>query len=346
MKNNLLEIYKNIYSLDKLNSKLIDGKDPLVSFILFDSNNRYYTLKNNTLISYSSLLSKNILYYIKDLEIKYEIKIVNYFPLCFINNNCVLMACKIDNVNNDNFYECNSSKEYKKIIDILKDKAIFYADNYADEIYTVEKYHRRYEFYKKYIKRYLLTDKRRKKSEFIGLVKDMIGKDNNSIIDVSCGDNEDIFGVSSNAQLVVGNDINLYQIKKVNNIFNDYIFTNNNLLNLPFKEKIFDVSYCKNTLHHLDNKDEMNKTFKYLQKISNKIIIIDIENPKKVGGLPEFLNRNLYIRYLKDAGRNFLTYDEFKDVINTNFDKSYNIKYSVFENILGKYMIAEIENRK
>ena len=342
MKNNLIDTYKKIYDLDKINIKDINVDDGVL-FILFDAKGNYYVLNEDKPIIYSSLLSNNLLYYIKDIEIKYDVKIYNYIPLCFTCNNSLIIACKIDNTNS-NFIPCDE-KKYNHIINLLKEKAVYYSDEFSDEIYLVEKYYKRYEFYRKYIKRFILTEKRRKKKEFLDLIKTLIGHDYKTIIDVTCGDNEDIFKVSSNAELVVGNDINLYQLNKVNKDYNNVYYTNNNLLDFPYKDNSFDVSYCKNTLHHLNGNGELKKAFDSLYSISKKIIIIEIEDPKKVGGLSKFLNKNLYTKYLKDAGKSFLSFDEFKSSIDESFSKKCNIEYSSFENVLGQYMIAVIEKR-
>ena len=75
------------------------------------------------------------------------------------------------------------------------------------------------------------------------------------------------------------------------------------------------------------------------------ILHIEIENPKVTGGLPKILNKYLYTKYLKDAGKEFLNFEIFKEIIDQNFNDKSNVSYLTFENILGKHMIAVIEKR-
>ena len=75
------------------------------------------------------------------------------------------------------------------------------------------------------------------------------------------------------------------------------------------------------------------------------MIVVEIEDPKITGGMPRFLNKYLYIKYLKDAGKKFLSFCKFKSLIDNKFSDKANISYLTFENILGKYMIAVIEKR-
>ena len=47
--------------------------------------------------------------------------------------------------------------------------------------------------------------------------------------------------------------------------------------------------------------------------------------------------------YLKDVGGAYLSEAEFKVIINDVFKNIANIKFSKFDNIMGRYLIAEIE---
>ena len=58
------------------------------------------------------------------------------------------------------------------------------------------------------------------------------------------------------------------------------------------------------------------------------------------------VNPTLNIKYLKDVGGAYLSYEQFCLIINNTFSSKYNIKYQVFENIMGKYMIAIIEKKE
>ena len=240
-----------------------------------------------------------------NIEKIYKVKIYNFFPVCFVNNNSMLFACKIK-------YPSNCLTKYKKdntdineFSDLIKKQIKYYSDDYDDERLLLERYSNRYRVYQNFIKRYFLTEKRRRKKEYLDLLKTLVGNEVKSIIDVSCGDNADIFKISNNIDLVVGNDINLY---------------------------------------HVRNK-ELNEALENLYKVSKKMIIVEIEDPKITGGMPRFLNKYLYIKYLKDAGKKFLSFYKFKTTIDEKFSDKANISYLTFENILGKYMIAIIEKR-
>ena len=337
---NGIKIYKEIYNLQTINLSYI--KENSISFIFFDNDN-YYLNKDNSFISYSSYLSLNIVYLIENIEKIYGLVIYNFFPICFTKNNSIVFACKIRE-KNTKIKVCDK-KKINKIISLIDSKKEYYSDEYDDERLLIEKYSHRYKIYHNFIKKYIINEKRRKKSEYLNLIANLINCKSNNIIDVSCGDNDDIFKICKDKDLVVGNDINFYVIKKAEEKYKNVLFTNNNILNLDYNNSFFDISYCKNTLHHLKNTNEINLALNNLYKISNKIIIVEIENPKVTGGLPKILNKYLYTKYLKDAGKEFLNFEIFKEIIDQNFNDKSNVSYLTFENILGKYMIAVIEKR-
>ena len=199
----------------------------------------------------------------------------------------------------------------------------------------------------KNIKRFFLTEKKRRKAEFKKIIDELIPAAK-SIIDISCGDNSDIFDLCKKKKfnIIVGNDIGLNYLKSIN--MNGIIFTNENVELNKFKPTSFDVSYCKNTLHHMNNLTNINNMLEFLKEISDDIIIIEIENPCIKGGLPKFLNKYLYGFFLKDVGKCYLNYKQFKTIIEKKFNKivDYEISYSKFENVLGNYMIAKISRRR
>ena len=203
-----------------------------------------------------------------------------------------------------------------------------------------QKYIKRYIFHEKYIKKYILTETKRKKKEFSELLKSLLPS-KQSIIDVSCGDNSDIFKIaeSKNYSTIVGNDIclNYLYTHKDSNV----ICTNDDVELNKIKSNSYDVSFCKNTLHHMNNLTNINKMLKFLDKISNEIIIVEISNPKEYKGLPKFLNKYLYTKFLRDVGNCYLNEEQFKNIISNRF-KEHTIKYCTFTNILGTYMIAKI----
>ena len=197
------------------------------------------------------------------------------------------------------------------------------------------------------MKKYILTEKRKKRLEFTKIIKNAISEAS-SIIDVSCGEDKFIFNLSRELEmnLVVGNDISWSQIELLNDKYQEVIFTNHNAASLPFINKVFDVAYCSNTLHHMPNKKTLINLLNSMERIAKKLVIVEIENPSIVGGFPKFLNKYWYIKYLKDVGGAYLSEQQFRLIINNTFSKKYDIKFQIFENIMGRYMIAIIESGK
>lgn len=106
----------------------------------------------------------------------------------------------------------------KKVVEIFKDRFDDIMRKTGNcfqdaEVSTNEKYRNRYKFHNDFIKKYILTEKRKKKAEFTELIKNNI-KDASSIIDVSCGEDKFIFNLSRDLgiNLAVGNDISWSQI--------------------------------------------------------------------------------------------------------------------------------------
>lgn len=268
----------------------------------------------------------------------------------YIIDNKELTGSFID-INDDEFYYINRLAS-KKVVEIFKNRfseIISKTDNcFQDvEVSTNEKYKSRYRIHNNIVKRYILTEKRKKKKEFTERITKIIGNPS-SIIDVSCGDDKFIFDLSRNLEinLVVGNDISWSQIESLNDQYQEVIFTNHNASSLPFVDKVFDVAYCSNTLHHMPNKKALISLLNSMEKIAKKLIIVEIENPVIVGGFAKLLNKYWYIKYLKDVGGAYLSEQQFHLIINNNFSKKYNIEFQTFENIMGRYMIAVVEEKE
>ena len=188
------------------------------------------------------------------------------------------------------------------------------------------------------MKRFILTNKRKKKEEWTKLIKQKIGEVS-SIIDISCGEDQFIFNLArkDNIPLCVGNDISWSQIESLNKKFKEVIFTNHNASVLLFKENIFDVSYCSNTLHHMPSKKVLINMLESMFKVAKKVIIVEIEDPKVTGGFPKLLNKYWFGTFLKDVGRAYLSAKDFNVIINNTFKgkelnkivKSENKKYVI-----------------
>ena len=147
-----------------------------------------------------------------------------------------------------------------------------------------------------------------------------------------------------NYDVIVGNDICLNYLGGREN--KDIIYTNDDAVSNQVKENAYDDVYCKNTLHHMNDISGIKNILAHLNKISNdEILIIEICNPKESGGLPRFLNKWLYVKFLKDVGDCFLNESQFRNLIENQFS-NHEIEYSTFTNILGKYMIAKIRKVK
>ena len=326
------------YSLKKLNCDITKNK-----FILLLYDDKYYYYLNDCeFISLNEI--DDILTFIKDLSAKFSIKVSNYYPVCYCKKSLVI-ALRIDSststlLNRLKYEELD--KKYKLLCKYHSDyfSTIFVSSNVEKEISMSKKYINRYKFHEKFIKRYLLTEKKRKKEEFRELLRELI-PNKKSIIDVSCGDNSDIFEIAKDKgyKTIVGNDICLNYLNTHSN--NSIVFTNDNIEDNNIKNRSYDVSYVKNTLHHMNNIVCINNLLDTLNNISNEIIIVEILNPVQTGGLPKFLNKYLYSKFLKDVGRCYLNELQFQTIINNKFENK-KIKYYKFNNILGEYMIAKI----
>lgn len=338
MKNNIYEFYINKYNLDCLD---INISNEYIVFLIYDEN-YYYYLSNNRFLETNK--NVNILRKIEQLNYKYKLEITNFYPVCLCNKTLVI-ALRTNIVNKSNLeivkYD-KISKKYQELIEYHRKNyaTLFVSSNVKKEIFMSQKYIKRYKFHEKYIKRYILTERKRKKKEFAEILNKLI-PNKESIIDVSCGDNSDIFkiAIQKNYTTIVGNDICLNYLNTHEN--DNIIFTNDDIELNRIKNNSYDVSFCKNTLHHMNNLTNINKMLNFLDKISNEIVIVEIANPKEYKGLPRFLNKYLYSKFLRDVGNCYLNEDQFKNILNNKF-KGYDIEYHTFTNILGTYMIAKI----
>jgi hypothetical protein len=333
---------KEHYKLQKLSIELTNKKYLL---LLYDDKYFYY-LKNKRFIDLDKI--DNILDVINELNNLFNIRISNFYPVCYCNNT-VVIAIRIIAVNNSNLEKVRFdelSANYKKLCRFHEDNfsTLYISSNVNQEIKMSEKYINRYKFHEKYIKKYILTKKKRKKEEFYNMLVELI-PNKESIIDVSCGDNSDIFKIAKEKKykLIVGNDIGLNYLKTHNN--DSVIYTNDNIENNLIKDSSYDVSFVKNTLHHMNNLLGINNLLDMLDRISNEILIIEVVNPQEKGGLSKFLNTYLYTKFLKDVGQCYLNEYQFKNIINNKF-KNHKIEYRKFENILGEFMVAKITKKE
>lgn len=170
-----------------------------------------------------------------------------------------------------------------------------------------------------------------------------------SILDVSCGDDDLILELEKKftPELCVANDISWEVIsllqKKIKK--SRIIFTNHNVLTLPFIKK-FDLLLFKNTLHHIPAAEQIN-LIKRLSSLSKQLIIIDIEDPNRSNFLTKIWN--WYYRYLLgDQGGYFITLEELEQITKKNIaDKK--ITSGVINTVKGRYFfisLSEITQRE
>lgn len=340
MKNNFYNFYVDKYDLEQLEYEVSNKK---ILFLIYNDQCCYY-LNNNKFLETDENIE--ILEKISNFNKLYKLDIINFYPVCLCKKTLVI-ALRTNNVNNSNLEiakQDNINEKYQKLITYhINNATLFVSSSINKEITMAQKYIRRYKFHEKFIKKYILTENKRKKKEFNELLSHLI-PDKKSIIDVSCGDNSDMFKIAKTKkyETIVGNDICLNYLKTQNR--NYVIYTNDDVEANKIKDNSYDVSYCKNTLHHMSSVTNINNILKFLDRISNEIVIVEILDPKQTKGLPKFLNKFLYTKFLKDVGNSYLNEEQFKNIINSNFQKD-EIDYNSFTNVLGTYMIAKITKK-
>lgn len=159
-------------------------------------------------------------------------------------------------------------------------------------------------------------------------MEEIVLSDNpNRIIDIACGDNPFIIKLAHkhDFEMIVANDLSWFQLqdlqKNINfesfrNTSSTVIFTNHDAKSLPFKDKFFDVLICKNVLHHMDNFDYLKSLIGEMNRISKKVVIVEVLDPLYEGRWGRFRHKYIYDKLLKEveAGDNFLSREAFKRV--------------------------------
>lgn len=181
-------------------------------------------------------------------------------------------------------------------------------------------------------------------------IKEILFKENpKTIIDVACGENVSVLEYAKNKQIeiVVGNDVSWSQLEFLSRkISKDGIrgtqsfllFTNHDARKLPFKDKYFDALICKNVLHHMEDLDSLRMLMQEMIRISKTVLIVEILDPK-FESLWGKIRHKYYLKFLHDAGENFLSRKEFDAVTaNTNRIDKFELK-----TIRGIYQFAIIK---
>lgn len=163
------------------------------------------------------------------------------------------------------------------------------------------------------------------------------------ILDASCGDDTLTQKLAQDSnRIVVANDISWSQIELIHTQRNNLVFTNHSATHLPYKKHIFDVAICKNTMHHMENRDQLITLLKSLKNIAKKILIVEIENPKKAHKFAKFLHTYWYSKFLQDVWHAYITTPQALQIINNVFDDNYTIKHGKFESLQWNYFWASI----
>lgn len=170
-----------------------------------------------------------------------------------------------------------------------------------------------------------------------------------TFLDVSSGDDDLIIDIANkfNPDLIVCNDISPASLdflkEKINNtkLEEKIIFTNHNILELPFRYK-FDVVFCKNTFHHFKNDEEILIVLKIFKSLGKKILIVDIEDPTSSTFLAKIWNK-YYVYFLKDQGGYFLKQEKLANLLNQVFLKN---EYAIekIKTIKGNYLLVIVES--
>ena len=165
-----------------------------------------------------------------------------------------------------------------------------------------------------------------------------------SILDVACGDDNFIFELAKKSNKVcIGNDIVWNSIKKTASLkpanLHNLLFTNHDARHLPFKFK-FDLTICKNLVHHMQSKEDLEDLFNSIKSVSREILIIDPDDPKKSSFRAKIWNW-YYRKILKDQGERFM----HKELLTTTLDKYFRdarIELKTIKTIKGSYLLYHI----
>lgn len=165
-----------------------------------------------------------------------------------------------------------------------------------------------------------------------------------SILDASCGESSIINELYEKYKpdICIGNDISWKAITLIKNKNSSIFFTNHNILNLPYKIK-FDLVIFKNTLHHID-KGYQKEVLGNLKKIAKQLIVVDVDNPQHTTFRAKLWN-NYYIYLLGDQGDDFLNFNEFRKILDSEKFFDCRIKTGLINTIKGNYFYASIKDQ-
>lgn len=232
----------------------------------------------------------------------------------------------------------------RNILDVAKDKIKYKkSDLPIEEITSVSKFSWSIWIHKHFIAPILYFFCSRKINNRLMAI---IGKPY-SFVDIAAGDDKLAIKIcrTNDTNICVANDICMQSIKyltKKTAPDEDIIFTNHNAIDLPFSY-VFDTALCKNTLHHMKDRTEMANLLYSLRKISKRIVLCDIEDPKH-SKIRAYLWNCYYRLFLGDQGGFFITFNQFKSILSKIFVGD-NIEFEIINTIKGNYMVAVISEK-
>lgn len=304
-------------------------------------------------------------------RIHVDVEIRDVQPLCFVDNTfChkdiahtlhgIVFTARVHNTDviediqhgwlfplHDDFIDWVHKYGNKDILTYFKNnilKNIMYqqkVDTQEDEIETNEKMKYRYLIHRKWWKPIL---------KLLWLNKNNIIKkwiinqcqDGKKIIDVSCGDDDIIHQLQQHNDLVVANDISRSQVQLLKAKNHNVVCTNHNASDLPFKDRIFDIALCKNTLHHMPHRAHLMWMLTSMKRIAKKIIIVEIENPNHTWWFAKRLHHKRYRGFLKDVWWAYFDNKQFSSLLYHVFWQTHNIEEWTFETPQWRYFWSVI----
>ena len=134
---------------------------------------------------------------------------------------------------------------------------------------------------------------------YTSVLDDLLKGDNqiDNVIDVGCGIGNFLLELVSKKKFttIVGMDF-LKETMKIAHEKKQYFgtvdFVQGNLLNMPFKERSFDLTVCVNVLHHV-HKEDFPKALEELTRITKNYLMVEIRNRDNLLG---FYYENISLR--------------------------------------------------
>lgn len=171
------------------------------------------------------------------------------------------------------------------------------------------------------------------RDELLIAIGDVKGK---RVIDTACGDDIIAIHLLAEGAEVTCNDLCMDSMSPLFR-YKGLKFTNKSVFDLETKRK-FDVVLFKNTFHHLSSTHQIKECLKVLKALGKKVVIMDIDNPRKYW-LARLWN-NYYRYFLKDQGNFFIDYEKFCKYIK---EIAPNAEIKRIHTIKGYYMLAVIK---